>query len=108
MASLFDNLVIDKQVIIEQEYTIEGYGKQYAVILHNDDKTPFQFVIYALIEIFGKTVEEASNLALKIHNSTKGTVGIYDKDTAYDKVDELDKLKKEFRYPLLATVEEVE
>ena len=35
--------------------------KKYKVILHNDDFTPMEFVVFVLREFFHKTEEEAKN-----------------------------------------------
>jgi ATP-dependent Clp protease adaptor protein ClpS len=107
MPNLFDDLVIEKTTTVENE-NFEDYEKQYAVFLHNDDITPMEFVVIVLTEIFGKTPGEALKLTLQIHHSDKGVAGIYDKETAYAKVDELDKLKQACGIHLLATVEENE
>lgn len=85
-----------------------GNEKQYAVIFHNDDVTPFEFVIIALVVIFNKNEKDAVDLTMNIHMSGKGVVGTYSLDEAYQRVDALDLFKKEAGYDLLVTVEEVE
>ena len=45
--------------------------KKYAVILHNDDYTPMEFVVWILMEFFHKTEEEAIQLCLKYIKKVK-------------------------------------
>lgn len=55
---------------------------KFKVLLLNDDYTPFEFVIEILMEHFNKTVEQAVELAGKIHEEGKGVCGVFIKDIA--------------------------
>lgn len=75
------------------------------VILHNDDFTPFDFVIELLMVVFNKTVEEASTVAGFVHTKGKATVGLYTREVAQTKVDLASRIASEHQHPLLVTAE---
>jgi ATP-dependent Clp protease adaptor protein ClpS len=80
--------------------------KMYKVILLNDDITTFEFVIFLLKEVFGKSEEEAINLTLKIDREGSGVAGRYPYEIAVMKVEETHQLARKAGYPLRALVEE--
>ena len=49
-------------------------GKTYSLILHNDDTTPFDFVMFLLVKVFYKTTEEAITITMAVHNEGKRKV----------------------------------
>jgi len=82
--------------------------KKYAVILHNDDYTPMEFVVWILMEIFNKTEEQANSIMLEVHKKGKGMAGIYDFQIAEQKISEAADSAKEHDYPLQVTGESIE
>ena len=80
---------------------------QYKVLLHNDDYTTMEFVVYVLMNIFHKTLEEAEHIMLEIHTAGKGVCGIYTYEIAETKVHQVKEMAKSNGFPLLATMEEV-
>ena len=60
--------------------------KKYKVILHNDDFTPMEFVVFILREFFHKTEEEANSITLDVHRKGKGIAGVFDYQIAEQKV----------------------
>lgn len=75
------------------------------VIFHNDDYTSFELVIYALVTIFGKTVEQAELIAHAIHVQQKGIAGTYAKDVAETKQQQVLELARLDESPLMVTLE---
>ena len=53
-----------------------GEPKQYYVVMHNDDSTPFDFVVDVLMDLFSHDNDTAADLAHKIHTDEKAIVGI--------------------------------
>ena len=51
--------------------------KQYKVLLHNDDYTTMEFVVYVLQRFFGKTSDQAQRIMLKVHTEGVGVCGVY-------------------------------
>lgn len=54
----------------------------WAVLVWNDDVTTFEQVIYALVELFEHTPEEAENLAWTVHRTGKAVATVGSKDEA--------------------------
>lgn len=77
----------------------------YRVVLHNDDKTPFDFVIELIIILFNKSYSEATQLAYKIHNEGSAVCGVYSKDIAETKVKYIERAASQYGYPLKSTME---
>lgn len=55
----------------------------------NDDYTPMEFVIVVLQEFFSKDREQATQIMLKIHLDGKGVCGVYSRDIAATKVEQV-------------------
>lgn len=91
---------------VQSETSLVEPGK-FRVILHNDEKTTFDFVIYVLEFIFNKSSTEALELTKYIHSNGSATAGIYTHQIAETKAEETIELAKINAYPLKATVEEV-
>ena len=85
----------------------DANGKEYGIYYHNDNVTTFEFVILSLVTVFSMSPEMATSLAMNIHQNGRGLVGIYSMDEAYEKVDLVDSLKKEFGAGLVITIEEI-
>ncbi|MGB0452726.1 MAG: ATP-dependent Clp protease adapter ClpS [Bacteriovoracaceae bacterium] len=79
---------------------------RYKVLLHNDDYTTMEFVIFILQSIFGKTFDEAKVVMLKVHNEGTGVCGIYTHEIAETKSSKVRQLAKENGHPLLCSIEE--
>ena len=51
--------------------------KHYKVIMHNDDFTTMEFVVYILTDVFRKDMLEAEKIMMDVHTKGRGVVGIY-------------------------------
>ena len=80
---------------------------KYAVVLHNDDFTPMDFVVYVLQEIFNHPFERAERIMLSVHNEGLGVAGVYRFEIAEQKAFEAAESAKEYQYPLKITIEEL-
>jgi len=79
--------------------------KMYRVLLHNDDYTTMEFVIWVLQEVFHKTESQATHLMLTIHHKGMGVAGVYTRDLAETKVAQVTEFAREHGMPLLTTTE---
>ena len=80
--------------------------KKFHVILLNDDKTPIDWVVEILIEIFRHSEYTAQELTLKIHEEGSAVVGTYNYEIAEQKLFETVKLSRDQGFPLSAKLEE--
>jgi ATP-dependent Clp protease adaptor protein ClpS len=78
----------------------------YKVILLNDDYTPMDFVVSVLEQIFRKTHHDALNLMLDVHNRGAAVAGIYTRDIAETKTDQVIEYARINDYPLQCTLEQ--
>ena len=82
--------------------------KLYKVILHNDHRTPREFVVHVLGKIFKKSENAAVDIMMKAHTSGFSLVGVYSYEIAETKVYQAMQLAEEYQYPLLFTIDEGE
>lgn len=80
--------------------------KMYNVILHNDDVTPFQYVLLVLTNIFEKSETDAVEITQQIHVSKGGIAGTYSKEIAQEKINEVLTMNFEFNFNLMVSMEE--
>ena len=78
----------------------------YRVVLLNDDFTPMDFVVVVLQQFFAKTREEATVIMLKVHREGKGVCGIYPRDVAATKVEQVTAFARLNQHPLACVMEE--
>lgn len=77
----------------------------WRVLLHNDDYTTQDFVVWILETIFNKPRGEAFTIMMSVHQSGTGLAGIYTHDIAETKVKTTKQLAEEHEFPLLVTME---
>jgi len=77
----------------------------WRVLLHNDDYTTQEFVVWVLQHIFNKPQAEAFAIMLSVHQSGRGVAGVFTRDVAETKVKATERLAEEHEFPLLATME---
>ena len=78
--------------------------RRYVVWAINDDMTPFDFVVSVMMEIFGKSEEDAWMIADRTHHHGKSEVGRYSYDMAHTRVDKAVRLARGLGYPLRFTI----
>lgn len=79
--------------------------KKYKVLLHNDDYTTMEFVIFILQGVFHKTMDEAERIMLEVHKSGIGLCGVYTFEIAESKSKKVERLAQEHSHPLMCTIE---
>ena len=78
----------------------------YKVLLLNDDYTPMEFVVHVLKKFFGIDQERATQIMLKVHTEGVGVCGVYPKDIAHTKVEQVVDFARQHQHPLQCTMEE--
>lgn len=79
--------------------------KLYKVLLHNDDYTTMEFVVYVLMAIFHRTETEAVRIMLHVHHNGIGVAGVYSREVAETRVAQVDALARQHEYPLRCSIE---
>lgn len=79
----------------------------FKVLLHNDDFTTMEFVVWVLESVFNMPEEQAVQVMLNVHLRGTGVAGIYTYEVAETKVDKATAMAREHEFPLLVTMEEV-
>lgn len=82
--------------------------QMHQVVLLNDDFTPMEFVVVIIQEFFNKDRETATQIMLKIHLDGRGVCGVYSRDVAATKVDQVMDAARQAGHPLQCISEPVE
>ena len=85
--------------------TKDEHPPRYKVILHNDDYTTMEFVVEILVNVFGKSLEKATQIMLNVHNKGKAVCGVYPREIAETKVETVHHLAGSRGFPLKSTME---
>jgi ATP-dependent Clp protease adaptor protein ClpS len=95
-------------VVLERRTERTKPPQMYQVVLLNDDYTPMEFVVVVIQEFFSKDRETATQIMLKIHLDGKGICGVYSKDVAATKVDQVTEAARKNGHPLQCVAEPLE
>ena len=78
----------------------------FKVILLNDDYTPMEFVVLVLQTFFAMSREKATQVMLKVHKEGMGVCGVYPRDIATTKVEQVVSYARKYQHPLQCVMEE--
>jgi len=92
------------KTLTKEKIKIEEPSK-YDVLFLNDEVTTFEFVVKVLMQIFGKTTDQAVEITKQIHEKGKGVVGTYLHEIAEQKGIETTVLARDEGYPLQVKVQ---
>ena len=98
-------LTDDSTVIESRTEQQVAQPRMWRVLLHNDDYTTQDFVVWVLESIFHKPRGEAFSIMMSVHRSGMGVAGVYTHDVAETKVKTTQQLAEEHEFPLLVTME---
>ncbi|MDR2507494.1 MAG: ATP-dependent Clp protease adapter ClpS [Candidatus Accumulibacter sp.] len=77
----------------------------YTVVLLNDDFTPMDFVVLVLQKFFSKSLEQAEQIMLRVHTEGRGVCGIYPRDIAATKIEQVTAFARNNQHPLACVME---
>ncbi len=80
--------------------------QMFQVVMYNDDYTPMEFVVEVLQTFFTLTRERATQIMLKVHTEGRGVCGIFPKDVASTKVEQVTAYARQHQHPLQCAMEE--
>ncbi len=95
-------------VVVERKTQKTKPPHMYQVVMLNDDYTPMEFVVVVIQEFFNKDRETATQIMLKIHLDGKAICGIYSRDVAATKVEQVQEAARQAGHPLQCVSEPVE
>lgn len=94
----------DGDVVIERDSSI-ARARRWCVIFYNDDYTTKWFVVHVLEQFFHMNETTATAFMMAVHEEGKGVAGIYTRDVAETKANDIMKYAREFQMPLMVTAE---
>jgi ATP-dependent Clp protease adaptor protein ClpS len=80
----------------------------YEVLLHNDDYTTQEFVIYVLMKYFQHDATAARKIMLHVHTKGIGVAGIFPFEIAETKVHQVVEFSREHEMPLQSSLRRTE
>ena len=78
----------------------------FKVLLLNDDYTPMEFVVLVLQKFFDMSRERATQVMLKVHREGIGVCGVFPRDVASTKVQQVAGYARKHQHPLQCVMEE--
>lgn len=101
-------MATDKQSdsVLETERTNTKPPPLYKVLLLNDDFTPMEFVVLVLQQFFNMDREQATRVMLQVHTQGSGVCGVFPKDSAATKVEQVVSFARQHQHPLACVMEE--
>lgn len=93
---------------VEKTKTVERLKrpKRYKVLLHNDDYTTMEFVVWILQSVFHHDETTAVEVMLHVHRNGVGVAGVYAREVAETRVAQVDALARQHEFPLRTSIEE--
>ncbi len=77
----------------------------YRVLLHNDDYTTMEFVVHVLQSIFNHAEAEATQIMLHVHRKGIGVAGVYGREVAETKIEQVHALARSHEFPLRCSMD---
>ena len=108
------NKVRDMENVLDIELLVKVAKPQlreptmYQIVMHNDDFTPMEFVILVLETFFNMERAIATKIMYEIHTTGQAICGLFTKDVADTKADQVIEYARSHEHPLLCSVEGVE
>ena len=77
----------------------------YRVLLLNDDYTTMEFVIDVLTSVFHHSEEKAAQIMMHVHQKGSGVCGVFTREIAETKVEQVMQYAQQNKHPLQCTME---
>lgn len=95
----------DSGAVVEEAKPKLKRPSRFQVVLLNDDYTPMEFVVAILEQIFAMDHELAVRVMLKVHTEGKGICGVFTREIAETKAEQVNQAAREHEHPLLCVIE---
>lgn len=76
----------------------------FHVVMHNDDFTTMDFVVFVLVEVFAYDMDKAVSLMMDIHKMGRAIVATLPKEIGEMKIAIVQEYAEEAEFPLLVTL----
>ena len=97
---------LEEELLLEDEEETEE-PSLFRVLLHNDDYTTMEFVVWILVTVFHHSPEESARIMLHVHSNGMGVAGTFTREIAETKSKKVVQLARAHQFPLQATAEEI-
>jgi ATP-dependent Clp protease adaptor protein ClpS len=89
---------------VEKEKEKVERPRLYEVLLHNDDYTTQEFVVFVLMKFFHHDSTSAQKIMLHVHTKGIGVAGVYTYDVAETKASQVVRFAREHEMPLQTSI----
>lgn len=94
-------------LLVQESKPIMKKPPMYKVVMLNDDYTPMEFVVHVLESFFNMNREQATKIMLQVHTEGKAVCGIFTRDIAETKAEQVNQCSKDNEHPLLCEIDAV-
>jgi ATP-dependent Clp protease adaptor protein ClpS len=94
-------------LVVERQAQRVKPPAMYQVVLLNDNFTPMEFVVVVIQQFFNKDRETATQIMLKVHQDGRGVCGVYTRDIAATKVEQVIGAARQAGHPLQCVMEAI-
>jgi ATP-dependent Clp protease adaptor protein ClpS len=94
----------DADVVVQEKVKAKK-PSLYKVLLHNDDYTTMEFVVWLLTTVFHHDQQHAHQIMMHVHKKGVGVAGVYTREVAETKVQKTIQLARSHEFPLECTME---
>lgn len=100
-----DTVKKEAELVVQDAKLQLTQPSMYQVVMHNDDFTPMEFVVEVLEVFFDMERTQATRVMYEVHMQGKAVCGLYSKDVAETKVDQVLEYARRHDHPLLCNIE---
>ena len=79
--------------------------RMWRVLLHNDDFTTQEFVVWVLETVFRTSASEAFAIMLHVHHAGIGVAGVYTREIAETRMAATERVAEQHEFPLRVSME---
>jgi ATP-dependent Clp protease adaptor protein ClpS len=93
------------EMVLEEEQAKVKPPAMYKVLMMNDDFTPMEFVVEVLEVFFSLDREKATRIMLTVHTEGRAVCGVYTRDVAETRAEQVMDYARQNQHPLMCLVE---
>jgi ATP-dependent Clp protease adaptor protein ClpS len=94
----------DGDTVLERSPQVKK-ARRWCVVFYNDHYTTKWFVVHVLEQFFRMSETSATAFMMAVHEKGKGVAGVYTREIAETKADQVTRYAREFGMPLQVTAE---